>query len=151
MRQCSKCNTQKTLDEFPKKGGWCNSCSKQYQSEYNRKNREKRNETQRKWREENPEKVLEATKKHQKHRKDRRKSNKKNLVSLLGGCCKVCGYSKCLEALEFHHVDPTKKDGQVSLMISTSELTSETIAEVNKCYLLCANCHREFHAGLIVL
>lgn len=74
---------------------------------------------------------------------------KKQCVSLLGGCCQACGYKKSLEALEFHHLDPsTKKFGIAGkLMYKWDSL----FAEVKKCALLCANCHREFHAGLIDL
>lgn len=53
-----------------------------------------------------------------------------------------CGYSKCIEALEFHHLDPTEKEFEISDRRSWEALT----AELDKCILLCANCHREYHS-----
>ncbi len=54
-----------------------------------------------------------------------------------------CGYNKCLSALEFHHIDPLKKDFNISQFRTTS---FESIKkELDKCDLLCANCHREIH------
>ncbi|MEY4334993.1 MAG: phage FelixO1, partial [Bacteroidota bacterium] len=35
-----------------------------------------------------------------------RKRTKQKLVEHKGGCCEICGYNKCIEALEFHHKDP---------------------------------------------
>jgi hypothetical protein len=63
--------------------------------------------------------------------------------------CSVCGYARCKHALEFHHVDGTHKDFIVSARwtISFEKLKNE----IAKCVLLCANCHREVHAGLIKL
>ena len=79
--------------------------------------------------------------------KNWRKRTKELLVEYKGGCCEVCGYNKCLEALEFHHIDETTKEFAVSG--STKSLESQK-READKCYMLCANCHRELHAGLPV-
>jgi len=79
--------------------------------------------------------------------KNWRKRTKELLVEYKGGCCEVCGYNKCLEALEFHHIDETTKEFAVSG--STKSLESQK-READKCYMLCANCHRELHAGLSV-
>lgn len=72
----------------------------------------------------------------------------KNLITKakkdLGGC-KICGYNKCLEALEFHHIDSKQKDGNISRIRNVDKLNKE----IDKCVLLCSNCHREFHAGMI--
>ena len=43
-----------------------------------------------------------------------RKKRKKMLVDLKGGKCEICGYDKCIEALEFHHLDPNKKEINIS-------------------------------------
>ena len=63
-----------------------------------------------------------------------------------GGKCEVCGYGKCMDALEFHHVDPTEKEFSVSAELGTSSWEKIQI-ELDKCVLLCANCHRETHYG----
>jgi len=66
-------------------------------------------------------------------------------VELLGGKCFTCGYSKCVASLDFHHLDPSKKDFQ----IGGKTISWERIkAEIQKCVLLCSNCHREVHAGV---
>jgi len=67
-----------------------------------------------------------------------------------GGRCQICGYSRCVEALEFHHPDPTKKDFGISKKGYTRSW-EKVKQEVDKCILLCANCHREFHAGMLQL
>lgn len=73
-----------------------------------------------------------------------RKSKKRWCIEQLGGACIRCGYSKCIEALEFHHRNPSEKEFGFSKYqaVSYEKLT----AELSKCDLLCANCHREIHA-----
>lgn len=75
------------------------------------------------------------------------KKKKQKLVNALGGKCCLCGYNKCLSALQFHHTDPTKKDFSIS---SNAHIAFEkALEEAKKCILVCANCHREIHAGLV--
>lgn len=62
--------------------------------------------------------------------------------------CQRCGYNKCSNALEFHHKDPSQKDAALSFMLVGAPNRDRLIAELKKCVLLCANCHREYHAGL---
>ena len=71
-------------------------------------------------------------------------------VEYKGGRCQVCGYDRCIEALEFHHLDPTQKDFGISHKGYTRSW-EKVKEEVDKCILLCANCHREFHAGKLQL
>lgn len=67
------------------------------------------------------------------------------LKQRMGGKCVKCGYKNCLQALEFHHLDPSQKD----FTISNCDLRlAEAIEESKKCILICSNCHKEFHAGL---
>lgn len=80
----------------------------------------------------------------------RRKRVREMAIELLGGECQVCGYCKCNKALDFHH----KEDALKSFGISDKGYTRSWEAirsEVGKCYLLCANCHREAHAGVLQL
>jgi hypothetical protein len=65
------------------------------------------------------------------------------LIEFGGGECKSCGYSRCLEALEFHHRDAKEKDFNINRVRSFSEKAKN---ELRKCDLLCANCHREAHS-----
>ena len=76
--------------------------------------------------------------------KKRRKKLKQMAIEHKGGKCAACGYCKCVGALEFHHLNPSEKE----FGLSTRGLTrswEKTKAEVDKCVLLCANCHREAH------
>lgn len=60
-----------------------------------------------------------------------------------GGKCIKCGYNKYAGALDFHHLDPSKKDFAISRRKNCS---LETIkSELDKCILLCRNCHAETH------
>lgn len=58
--------------------------------------------------------------------------------------CKKCGYDRCVEALEYHHKEPNEKIDEVSKLATHYNL-NDGLLEIEKCVLLCANCHREFH------
>jgi len=79
----------------------------------------------------------------------RRRKIKQMAIDYKGGCCQSCGYDKCNGALEFHHIDPTQKDFSLS---SKGHCTSwdKVKKELDKCVLVCANCHREIHENLNV-
>lgn len=59
--------------------------------------------------------------------------------------CQKCGYDRCSEALEFHHINPKEKDGEIARMISNNYSLDKVKDEMKKCIVLCSNCHREFH------
>lgn len=59
--------------------------------------------------------------------------------------CTVCGYSKCQEALDFHHLDPNTKDIKVKDAVRQRG-TEKLKEELAKCIVVCANCHREIHS-----
>lgn len=74
---------------------------------------------------------------------------KKIFVEYKGGKCIKCGYNKCLAALDFHHRDPKTKRYAVSKLYSISlKRLSEIEEELDKCDLLCRNCHAESHYEL---
>ena len=75
----------------------------------------------------------------------RRKKVRQMAVEYKGGRCKVCGYNRCIEALEFHHNNGSKKDFSISEKGYTRSW-AKVKEELDKCILLCANCHREIHA-----
>lgn len=84
---------------------------------------------------------------YNKNRLDKMIENKKNQVDFFGGKCKVCGYDKCHNALEFHHLDPSiKEESPSALRCVTNKKRWKD--ELSKCILVCSNCHREIHAGL---
>lgn len=78
----------------------------------------------------------------------RRQKVSMHIKHYLGGKCIVCGYDRCDAALEAHHLDPSQKKFGLSTRGLTRSI-EESLEEASKCVLLCANCHREFHAGLI--
>lgn len=65
------------------------------------------------------------------------------LIQENGGSCLLCGYSKCLASLDFHHRDPATKLFRVGGAYSRS--LNSLREEVSKCDLLCRNCHTELH------
>ena len=65
----------------------------------------------------------------------------------MGEKCCVCGYDKCISALEFHHLNPEEKEFSIS---TNSNISFEKAnKELKKCILVCSNCHREIHENLI--
>jgi 5-methylcytosine-specific restriction endonuclease McrA len=74
-----------------------------------------------------------------------RKRTKIKLVEYKGGKCEKCTYDKCIDALEFHHKNPEQKD----FIISGKSWSFEKLKkEVDKCMLVCSNCHKEIHAKI---
>lgn len=63
-----------------------------------------------------------------------------------GGKCLICGYSKCLASLDFHHKCPDKKDPNWKKMRNWP--LEKIKAELDKCDLVCRNCHGEIHSGM---
>ena len=76
-----------------------------------------------------------------------RKRTKQKLVDYKGGKCIECGYKKCIDALEFHHRNPNEKEFGISTK-GTTRSYKKLIKEVDKCDLLCSNCHKEIHYKL---
>lgn len=76
-----------------------------------------------------------------------RQKRRAELVYIMGDKCAICGYHKTIAALEFHHLDQTKKEYQLSN--GNCKRIEQDIEEAKKCILVCANCHREIHMGLI--
>ena len=75
-----------------------------------------------------------------------RRKMKQRAVAYKGGKCERCGYDKSYAALEFHHRDPAQKD--FSLASKHYRRWERVVVELDKCMLLCSNCHAEEHASL---
>jgi hypothetical protein len=72
---------------------------------------------------------------------------KQKLIEYKGGKCLHCGYNKNQKALSFHHLNPKEKDFEIS---SKHCLSFERLKqEVDKCILLCLNCHAETHDNFV--
>lgn len=73
-----------------------------------------------------------------------RKRMKLKALAYMGGECTSCGFKKYAVSLEFHHIDPSQKDFSLSGVTIAWERMKK---ELEKCVLLCANCHRAVHSG----
>ena len=78
----------------------------------------------------------------------RREKIKIMAIAYKGGKCQCCGYNKCSQALEFHHTDPLQKDFGLGAKGYTRSWDKNK-QELDKCVLVCANCHREIHYNII--
>lgn len=75
------------------------------------------------------------------------KKRKRDLISLFDGKCCICGFNAFQEALEFHHIDPSKKSFALTDSNAATKSLEKQLDEARKCVLLCANCHRGVHSG----
>lgn len=82
--------------------------------------------------------------------KNRRKALKKWLLEdiLLKSRCEVCGESDPA-CLDFHHIDPSTKIATVSKMVHSVRKKEDILKEIQKCKILCANCHRKEHKKIL--
>ena len=161
---CSSCKIEKSWDDFylrsdrkaPK--ARCKVCELKIQKEYYAQNKDKMRAKSRKYAETHREQMRayekewrkrpESIKKRTGYDVRRLRKNKQRAIDYKGGKCACCGYNKCRAAMEFHHTDPLKKEGETSkLKGGTWERFKK---ELDKCILLCSNCHRELHSGLII-
>lgn len=127
MKKCSVCGELKPLSEFAinktKKDGHacdCKSCRKKYRDQHYQENKEYYKNKAKAYR----------TKKH-KEFDELRKTLK----------CAICGENR-FYCLDFHHIDPSEKETEVTKLIESPRRLKK---ELEKCIVLCANCHRELH------
>ncbi len=95
------------------------------------KGRKKHNETHARWKKKNETKLI--------------RKYKEQAVNYKGGMCSRCSYSKCMSALEFHHLFPETKVIGISVALGQGWNLEKLKSELDKCILLCSNCHRELH------
>ena len=82
------------------------------------------------------------------YKKTWRQKFRSALSKCYGSKCGICGYNKCLQALDFHHLDPSQKDQDLSKYLANGGKWGKVREEAQKCVCLCSNCHREVHAGI---
>ena len=132
MKICKKCNNQKPLEDFVKKskskdgyGIYCKQC----EYEWNKKSYYRTSGSRNKY-------LIERRRRIAKERDE--------LIRSLNLKCKICGFNHPA-ALDFHHINPKEKFKTVS-DLKWSGCSHETfIAEIEKCDVLCSNCHRIEH------
>ena len=133
LKKCKKCGFEKSLDNFSldknKKDNHQNYCKVCKTSMYKRvypRDRDK-------------------YKQRNKLKLSYKNDIKDNVKKDKGGKCIKCGENR-LYVLDFHHLDPSQKTLDLSTLIGHVGNNNPLIKEeADKCILLCANCHREFH------
>ena len=76
----------------------------------------------------------------------RRENNKAEYILLKGGKCEICGFEYNGEnaaCFDFHHENPEEKEYNPSTAIRLRR--EKALKELEKCQLVCANCHRLIH------
>ena len=137
MKVCGTCRIEKPTSEFHRnrrrKDGLqtsCKTCRKEIDRESYLKSETRQNSI-----------------------KTRRSDITKYNCKLVRRIKQAVGCAKCPErepvALDFHHLDPAEKDLNISSM--TAYCTATLKAEIRKCVILCANCHRKVHAGILLV
>jgi len=84
---------------------------------------------------------------------DKRRNDKKIYLEYSGNKCIECGYNKCEASLEFHHRNPNEKEFEISSAWnfenkSLFEIDKHIISELDKCDILCSNCHMMKHIDI---
>lgn len=134
MKQCTKCKENKERGDFDKNRSKpdglqniCRSCKVKYNGKHYRSNKKRY--------------ALKA-KKHRSKIAEYVKSYK------ISKGCKYCGYNKCNRALHFHHRNPRQKNFDINKGCVVGGFETVKL-EIEKCDVVCANCHAEIHEGLI--
>ncbi len=130
MKECNKCHTEKDLSEFashPTQGTQsnCKVCQRLISAEWYQNNKNKQ--------------IANATRNNKKYR--RRIFEYKESLS-----CESCGEEETV-CLDFHHKNPDEKE--FSICNYNGAGWDRVLLEIQKCHVLCANCHRKVHAELI--
>ena len=80
---------------------------------------------------------------------ERRQNHQAVINEVKRAGCRLCE-EKEISCMDFHHVDPTQKNFILGSENAGRSLAS-ILAEIDKCVVLCANCHRKIHAGVICI
>ena len=104
-------------------------------------NQERRREARRKWYHNNKEKSCEKIKQQKKEIKEWFSNYKGNLK------CELCGENHPA-TIQFHHTNPKEKELEISIAIHNGWSINKVLEEINKCQILCANCHFKLHYDL---
>lgn len=137
LKVCTKCSSSKPTSEFNKNKrrldgfqSYCRACQKKIDAEsYSKSSTRRRNVSE-----------------QGKLAKARGKKFVQRYKRIVG--CKLCTENEPA-ALDLHHLDPSVKEGNPSEFYGHSRSTLKS--ELRKCVVLCANCHRKVHAGLLTI
>ena len=125
----------------------CQNCKKEFEHKRKRKQCIECTPLRKRFNSEE-EKLTALRKRRVKSVQKRRHKLKYLAIKYKGEKCSICNYNKCKDALEFHHINPNEKDFSISEKGITRswEIIKK---ELDKCILVCSNCHREIHSKLI--
>lgn len=126
-KKCNRCQSTKPIEEFGVRYGkpqpYCKICNKEYNREHYQKNKQsyKEDALNRRW--------------------QIRRNALDFLMEYAKTGCTQCG-EKDFVVLEFDHIDPSTKKHNISTMVSQGTSIRKLKEELDKCQILCANCHR---------
>lgn len=123
MKQCSKCKQNKQISEFNKTGTYCTLCIRIKSKESYVNNRDK---------------ISERGKIYKAKCREWFNEYKSTLK------CEKCNESH-ISCLEFHHIDPKYKNFEISYALRHNMKKEDVLKEIEKCIILCSNCHRKLH------
>lgn len=128
FKYCNACSSVLPLSAFSNRGNSCAECAKKRAREHHRKAMQ------------NPEWV----KKRRKLVNDLGFARKEEAIKIKGGKCEDCGgiFHQC--QYDFHHLNPDEKEYNLGNILKRKDF-NKVIEELNKCVLLCSNCHRMRH------
>lgn len=135
MKNCDTCKEEKDLNDFnknrAKKDGFnsiCRQCSNKRSKQYYKDNTQHHKSV--------------ITKRNSKIRK----RHKAMVDELKFTGCSICD-EKEICCLDYHHL--RDKENAIAVMVASGVSWSKILEEISKCILVCANCHRKIHAGLL--
>lgn len=135
MKICTRCKEEKNLSEF----AWKNKAQTKYQGQCHPCRRFTARESYQR----NSQHVIDAAVERSKVKRKWFQEYKSTLR------CAMCPEDTAV-CLDFHHVDPTQKDIELSSLITLGS-RKRFKEELKKCVVLCSNCHRKYHGGLFSL
>lgn len=168
-KQCGQCGLIKPLSVYAKaRCHWsskCDLCRKAWAKEYRQREEVKKHGREylaayksdpiKRARINERSRIYKNTDKGREKRNTARRlwvaAEKQKSVNYKGGACVVCGYDKCLAALDFHHLNPQEKEGHNGGALKAHWTFERNRPELDKCVLVCVRCHREIHAGVTIL
>ena len=130
-KKCSRCGLNKHTDEFYERSNVCKTCKKEISKESVNRRKDYVKQYQKRY--------------HAEHKEEAKAKNllyAAKIESLKTPCVK-CGEDR-LYVIDFHHVDPAKKEFNIHRKKAAKNFSSIE-EEAKKCICLCRNCHMEFH------
>jgi transcription elongation factor Elf1 len=151
MKKCTKCGIEQSKENFyrdtkryDRLRPMCKNCTKLITRQWRQNNKQKHSLQSLKWYYANPEKSKIINKKNYTKIQEKRRDYIIKVKTDFGGC--PCG-EKRLSCLVFHHIDKDNKDIEISKLRTMQSVKKE----IEKCTILCGNCHLLYHAGELAL